>query len=204
MHDLTLDRTTNGSGPVATRTLAQLREFDAGYRFTPDGGRTFPWRGRGATIVSFDEVLDALPNDLPLILELKTPAATEPVRAAIQRRQLANRVIVAGFDHHAVHPLRGAGFALGATTRDVIACLPGAFLGRRVTPPFQALCVPPSHNGIPVPIAALIRSFRGSGTVTHVWTINEPADALALWRKGVNGIISDDPALILAVRPAAG
>ena len=77
-------------------------------------------RGRGVTVPTFDEVIEALPRALPFIIELKTPAATEPVRAAIARHGIAPRVIVAGFDPEATRPLRGAGFALGASTPDVI------------------------------------------------------------------------------------
>ena len=200
LHDPTLDRTTSASGPVAQRTLRELADIDAGYQFTSDGGRTFPWRGRGATVPTFDEVIESLPRDLPLIIELKTADATEPLRVAIKRHGLASRIIVAGFSAQSVAPLRDGGFALGATPRDVVRALPNALLGRSLHPTFQALCVPPSHNFIPVPIAALVRSLRASGTPTHVWTINDPSYAQRLWANGVNGIISDDPALIMAAR----
>ena len=83
MHDPTLERTTNERGPLAARTLAELRSIDAGYRFTRDGGATFPWRGRGANIVAFDDVVEALPRELPFIIELKTAAATESLRSAV-------------------------------------------------------------------------------------------------------------------------
>jgi glycerophosphoryl diester phosphodiesterase len=200
-HDATLDRTTDGNGPVAARTAAELGRLDAGARFTSDGGRTFAWRGRGATISTFDEVIESLPRDLPCIIELKTPTATELVRAAIRRHRIGHRVIVAAFDATATRPLIGEGFALGACTRDVMSLLPAALLRRRVGPqPFKALCIPPRWHGIPVPIPALVRALRDSGTVTHVWTINDPACALQLWRLGVQGIISDDPGLILAAR----
>ncbi|MGZ5241412.1 MAG: glycerophosphodiester phosphodiesterase family protein, partial [Caldimonas sp.] len=43
IHDETLERTTDGSGPVALRTVAELKRLDAGARFTRDEGRTFPW-----------------------------------------------------------------------------------------------------------------------------------------------------------------
>jgi len=80
-----------------------------------------------------------------------------------------------------------------------------ALLGRRIGPqPFQALCIPPRWHGIPVPIAALVRALRGSGTGTHVWTINDAATALQLWRAGVQGIISDDPGAMLVARRDAG
>jgi len=205
MHDDTLDRTTDASGPVAERTATELGSVDAGARFTRDGGRTFPWRGRGVTISSFDQTIESLPRDLPCIIELKTVAAAEPLRLAIRRHAIAHRVIVAGFDPEATRPLRGAGFALGASTPDVVKLVLLALLGRRIGPqPFQALCIPPRWHGIPVPIAALVRALRGSGTVTHVWTINDAATALQLWRAGVQGIISDDPSAILAARGGAG
>ncbi len=203
MHDPTLDRTTNGAGPVASRTLAELRSLDAGARFTPDGGRTFPWRDRGVSVSTFDEVVESLPRDLPFIVELKTPAASTALKRAIERHALAKRVIVAGFDANAVRPLRGAGFAMGAYSSEVASLLLPALFRRRLgAQPFAALCIPPWHNGIPVPILALARALRGSGTVVHVWTINEPGQALRLWRGGVQGIISDDPGLMLAARKA--
>jgi glycerophosphoryl diester phosphodiesterase len=204
MHDQTLDRTTDGSGSVAMRTVAELRSLDAGARFTRDEGHTFPWRGRGATVSTFDEVIESLPRELPCIIELKTPAATELVKVAIRRHDIAHRIIVAGFDPDATRPLRGAGFALGASTPDVVKLLLPALLRQRVGPQrFQALCIPPRWHGIPVPIAALARALQGSGTVIHVWTINDPAYALRLWDEGVHGIISDDPGLMLAARKNA-
>jgi len=203
MHDETLERTTDASGPVAARTAAELGRLDAGAKFTADGGRSYPWRGRGASISTFDEVIESLPGELPCIIELKTPAATELLRVAIRRHNIAHRIIVAGFDPAATRPLRGAGFALAASTPDVLQLLLPALLGRRVTPrAFQALCLPRRWHGIPVPIAALALALRGVGGVTHVWTINDPAQALRLWHLGVQGIISDDPGLILAARKA--
>jgi glycerophosphoryl diester phosphodiesterase len=204
-HDDTLERTTDGQGPVDALTLAELQRLDAGAKFTPNGGRSFPWRGRGITVSSFDELIEALPRSLPCIIELKTPAATEPLRAAIRRHGIAPRIIVAGFDPQAIRPLRGAGFALGASTPDVLALLPAALLHLRATPRHvQALCIPQRWHGLPVPIGALARALRGSATVIHVWTVNEPAEALQLWGAGVQGILSDDPASILAARRSAG
>ncbi len=200
MHDPTLDRTTNERGPVAQRTLAQLQQADAGYQFSNDGGRTFPWRGRGAAIVSFDEVVETLPRELPFIIELKTADASGPLRAAIRKHAIAHRVIVAAFSEKATQPLRGEGFALGASRADGVRALPSVLLRRKLHPTFDAMCIPPFYNGIPVPIGGFVRSLRGTNVVLHVWTINDPREALRLWDKGVNGIISDDPAAILAVR----
>jgi glycerophosphoryl diester phosphodiesterase len=203
IHDPTLERTTNGSGLVALHTAAQLEALDAGFNFTPDAGRTFPWRGRGVNVPTFDSVVESLPRELPLIIELKTPVAAPLIREAIRRHGIAKRVIVAGFSSQSVHPLRGAGFALGASTPDVAWMLLPALLrlpSRNL--PFQALCIPPEHRGFPLPIPALAHAARRAGAVTHIWTVNDPEEARRYWKAGVQGIISDDPAIILPARAA--
>ena len=203
-HDSTLERTTDGHGAVAAHSAAELARLDAGANFTRDGVGSFPWRGRGVGIATFDEVIETLPRTLPCIVELKSAAATEAMRRAIARHAIAHRVIVAGFDAAATRPLRGNGLALGASTPDVVHLLPRALLGLRNRPVgWRALCIPPRWHGLPVPITALARSLRGSGAVCHVWTINDAAHALRLWRGGVQGVISDDPALILRTRHEA-
>ena len=53
-HDDTLERTTNGHGQVKDHTLAELQQLDAGYNFSPDDGRTFPFRGQGRHSISTD------------------------------------------------------------------------------------------------------------------------------------------------------
>lgn len=201
MHDPTIERTTNGRGAVERMTLAELQSHDAGANFTRNGGSTYPWRGRGVIAPTFDAVVESV-SDVPLLIELKTPAATEPMRRAIARHRIAQRVVVAGFDSRAVHPLRGAGFALGATSSDAMGLLPRAFL-RLAQPvlPFETINIPPTWNGLPVPFRLLSRSLRANRVPIHVWTINDAPEALRLWDAGVGGIISDDPAVILEARP---
>src|SRR5688500_1182799 len=50
IHDATVDRTTNGSGAVSEMTLQELRRLDAGYDFSPDGGSTRPYHGKGVRV----------------------------------------------------------------------------------------------------------------------------------------------------------
>jgi glycerophosphoryl diester phosphodiesterase len=200
MHDPTLDRTTDAKGDVHTRTVKELQSVDAGAKFTKDNGKTFPYRGKGITVPTFDEVVN-LVRDIPMIIELKTTSATELIRQSIKRHNIADRVVVAGFDWRAIHPLQGAGFALGSTRKDSMQLLPDAFLRRLAPPkPFQTVNIPPSWNGIPVPFRLLTKSLSAQRIPVHVWTINTVKEATSLWDRGVNGIISDDPALIIAGR----
>jgi glycerophosphoryl diester phosphodiesterase len=203
MHDATLDRTTDAKGLVASHTVAELRRVDAGARFTRDG-RDFPWRGKGIGVPTFDEVIEALPASLPLIIELKTAAATAMLQAAIARHSLAGRIVVAGFDPESTRPLRGGNVALGASQPEASGLVLPSLLRRPVAAPwYQVVCIPPVHVGIPVPVGAIVRTLRPHRIPTHIWTVNDASLAQRLWRKGVNGIISDDPGLILAARGGA-
>jgi glycerophosphoryl diester phosphodiesterase len=203
-HDATLDRTTDARGPLAARTAAELSSVDAGYRFTLDGGRSFPWRGQGVRIPTLDAVLEQFPT-LPLIIEIKTASATAAVRERVAHHAAERRVIIAGFDAASVRPLAGGPIALGACTADLIRQLPFALLGGRgPAAPFVAACIPPTHHGVPVPIGGYARLMRRRGGVVHVWTVNDADEAQRYWRLGVQGIISDDPATILRARDALG
>ncbi len=200
MHDAMLDRTTSGHGPLDERSLTELQELDAGFHFSRDRGASTPWRAQGVRIPTLDAVLETFPT-LPLIIEIKAPNATPAVRKTIARHMAERRVIIAGFDTASVKPLIGGPIALGACPRDLLRLLPAALLGLNSPPlSFQAACIPPVHNGIPVPVGRFAQLMRKRGGVTHVWTINSAAEARRFWDLGVQGIISDDPAVILAAR----
>lgn len=72
IHDGIVDRTTDGTGAVVDLTLAELRQFDAGYGFEDVDGGT-PYRGQGVTIPTLTEVFETFP-ETPMIVELKTDA----------------------------------------------------------------------------------------------------------------------------------
>jgi glycerophosphoryl diester phosphodiesterase len=70
IHDAVVDRTTDGTGPVAERTVPELQRLDAGYRFSTDGGLTFPWRAKGVKIPTLEALYQAFP-DAPFNIEIK-------------------------------------------------------------------------------------------------------------------------------------
>jgi len=61
-HDPDVARITEGRGDVAELAWEELRQLDAGYRFSPDAGRTHPFRGRGHRIPSLREAFEAFPQ----------------------------------------------------------------------------------------------------------------------------------------------
>jgi glycerophosphoryl diester phosphodiesterase len=203
IHDPTVDRTTNGNGAVAELTLAELKELDAGARFTPDG-RTFPWRGRGLQILTFDELL-ARYQSIPLLIEVKVAAAANGARRAIENHQSAERVLMDSMALEALVPFRGTSVLTGACFDDVLSLIPRSFTGQvPPTLPYSALCIPRWYKGIPIPVRRLAKVARSRGVPTHVWTVNDPDVASSLWAAGINGIVSDDPQKMLGVRRTLG
>ncbi|WP_432250387.1 glycerophosphodiester phosphodiesterase [Streptomyces sanyensis] len=85
MHDADVDRTTDGSGPVAGKTLAELRRLDAGL---------------GERVPVFEEVLDAVRS--PIQAEIKDVAAARALAEVMERRGLVPRVEVSSFHDEAV------------------------------------------------------------------------------------------------------
>lgn len=62
-HDYILEYRTNGKGPVSNHTMDELRKLDIGYGYTADGGKTYPFRGKGiGKMSSVEDVLAAFPE----------------------------------------------------------------------------------------------------------------------------------------------
>lgn len=71
-HDWVLDHRTDGTGVTREHTLAQLKKIDIGYGYTADGGRTFPFRGKGIGLMpSLDEVLATF-SEHELLIHIKS------------------------------------------------------------------------------------------------------------------------------------
>ncbi|MGW4444915.1 glycerophosphodiester phosphodiesterase [Streptomyces sp. NPDC004682] len=85
MHDAEVDRTTDGSGAISEKTLAELRALDAGL---------------GERVPVFEEVLDAV--SAPLQAEIKDVAAAKALAEVMHRRDLVSRVEVLSFHDEAL------------------------------------------------------------------------------------------------------
>lgn len=200
IHDATVDRTTDSQGAVSAMTLAELRALDAGARWTRDGGRSFPYRGRAIRIPMLEEVLRAFP-DMPLVIEVKTADVAGETRRVLEAFGAAGRVVVGSFLAAAMRPFHDSPIPFGASREDVARLVPLAWAGLRPARlPYRLLSVPLRHGALPLPVVRMARSVRRAGCVTHVWVVNEPALARRLWRGGVAGIVTDDPELMLSAR----
>ena len=200
IHDSDAVRTTGVRSFVAQEPVARLRQLDAGACFTTDGGRTFPWSGRGVTLPTLDEVMETFPRT-PMLIELKTPAAQEAVHQIIRRHRAASRVAVGSEYHGALVGFRDCDIAVAGSRREIgvhwartRVGLGAARLRCRV------LAVPWRWWGLSVPTSGFLRAAHRAGVAVHVWTVDLPALALTLWRRGVQGIVTNDPATMVRTR----
>jgi glycerophosphoryl diester phosphodiesterase len=203
IHDDTLGRTTDLTGPVRARTLAELRGADAGRWFTLDRGRTFPFRDTGVQIPTLAEVLWTFPV-MPVMIEVKEPEAQEAVRRALLEADAVERCVLASEHLGALETFREALFSCGAAGPEISALYRGVLLRR---PPrecgYRLLSVPLRWHGLPVPTRAFVRAARALGAPVHVWTVNDAATARRLWARGVAGIVTNVPEVIRAARESA-
>jgi glycerophosphoryl diester phosphodiesterase len=104
IHDDTIDRTTDGAGSVAGFSMAALRRFDAGARFVAPDGST-PFAGKGYRIPTLPEVLEWLPSDIGLVVEIKARAAVPQVIEALREHPVRTekRVSLISFEEAAIN-----------------------------------------------------------------------------------------------------
>jgi glycerophosphoryl diester phosphodiesterase len=201
-HDKTLDRTTNGSGPLAARTADELSRVDAGYWFMRGG--EYPFRGLGIGVPTLREVL-ARYRGVPTIIEIKvyTAAMGEAVATEIHRAGAIDYVCVAGYGIASARAARAAlpGAAASAHKGEVRLALYRSWLRCPVrTAPYQTYQVPEWAEGVRIVSPRFVRDAHGGGFKVQVWTVDEEADMRRLLEWGVDGLISNRPDLAVRVR----
>ncbi len=204
-HDERLERTTNGVGPIRARSLSELKQLDAGFHFTSDGGDSYPFRGKGITIPTFEEAL-ALSNEVRFNIEIKQrePSMARALWKLIEKHELQDRVLVAAAEDDIGHEFdriaRGR-VARSPGIRGVVAFWAASRIGaaRLLAPRYDALQVPPRQGPLTVVDRRFVRAAHAAGLQVHVWTIDEAKEMRRLLSLGVDGLMSDRPDILMDV-----
>ena len=189
IHDATLDRTTDGTGAVADRTVAAIARLDAGAWFA----RAFA----GEPVPTLEATLDAATrHGLGLNVELKaeataaaraTAAGVAPLLAA-----WSGPLVVSSFAQSALAALAGAAPSLRL-----------GLLCRRASS--QAIARARAVGAVSLHVerrafdAAAVCRVEAAGLWPVAYTVNDTAVAARLWGLGVRTLITDRPADLLAV-----
>jgi glycerophosphoryl diester phosphodiesterase len=194
IHDPTVDRTTDGTGRVADLTTAELKRLDAGFRFTPDGGATFPFRGRGVGLSTLREVLEALP-EARVNVEIKDARAQQAVWNTVHELHAVHRVLVAAGDRRNRARFGGYAGPTSASAQEAYAfyALHLCRASRFWRPPVDAFQMPERHDGRQVLTPRMVGELHAHSVAVHVWTIDEVGDMRRLLEWGVDGLVTDRP-----------
>ncbi len=199
IHDPVVDRTTDGTGPVAAKTLAELRELDAGYRFTT-AGRKYPFRRRGVRIPLLTEVLEALP-DMRFTVEVKAPEAQRPFFEIARRFGAVDRIVAASLHNQERTLFSEWPGAVSASTEQVrnFFVLHRLGLGIAWAPRVDVFQVPERAGRLLVCSRRFVRDIHAHGAAVQVWTVDDEVTMERLLAAGVDGIQSDYPDRLAAV-----
>ena len=202
-HDPTVDRTTDGRGRIADLDLAELQTLDAGYRFTPDDGRTFPFRGQDVRIPTFEEILLRYPDTrFSIELKLGDLVSARQALATAESAGVVGRTCLGAFNQKPVSWLRSRrrGVATWATRPEVVRflALDALRLSRVRAPRAHAFCIPEHSGRSRIVTPRRIRALARHGTPVHVWTVDDQADMRRLLAWGVTGLVTDRPDLAVA------
>ena len=195
-HDATLERTTDGAGPVSQRHVADLRSLDAGFRFNPM--HHFPHRGAGAAIPTLEELATTFPSAV-ITVDLKQAGIEQLMVDTIARLDVWDRVIVGSFSGRRVKKFRTltkGRVATSAGPSETARLVLGAKAGRSPKIEADVLQVPERHKGIHVVNQRLVEVAHSQGKQVHVWTIDDPDEMARLFDMGVDGIVTDRPDLL--------
>lgn len=199
MHDDTVDRTTDGSGAVRDMTLDEIRALDAGYRFSPDGGLTRPYRGRGAGVPTLAEVYRNFP-DARVNIDIKEdqPGVEEAVARVIEDAAAEDRTIVASGIDRVIKRFRvvtGAKIPTAASRREIewFLLFSRLRLESLLRPEYVALQVPAQYRGITIVTPRFLAAARNRGVWVDVWTINDPSEMRRLLDLGADAIMTKRP-----------
>jgi glycerophosphoryl diester phosphodiesterase len=193
MHDATVDRTTNGRGPISKMSLAELRGLDAGTKFLSVDGKSY----KGERVPTLDEILEfAKTADVTFYLELKESQGwgfEQSLVGALRRADAMKRVVIISFDAEVlatvkrIEPELAIGFLVEKPTTQLIE--KAVALGAK-----QFL---PRADRIS---SELIAAAHEAKLLVVVWTVDEIEDMHTVVALGVDGIISDYPDRLLALQ----
>lgn len=190
-HDATLKRLFGHDVAVAEldwATLSQLRSH------------------AGSGLMRLDSLLEAFPQ-ARLNLDLKSDEAVPAAAAVIARQEALVRVSAGSFDPRRTRRLRrtlGPGLCWSPGHLGVAAVWLAGWGLPLPAPRCGALQIPSHFRGIEVASPRFVEAAHARGLQVHVWTIDDPAEMVRLLDIGVDGLMSDQPALLKSVLAARG
>lgn len=208
-HDEYVDRTSDGSGRVAEKTLAELKKLDLGYQFTDLEG-AHPYRGNGETVVTLRELLRAFPATLVNIDMKDCPETYEgslvpsKLWRLLESEGALDRVVVTSFHDEQIDRFNLYAqnrVAIGAGEKEVIKAYT-AFTSQfkhLYKPQADVFQIPVKSSVFRLDSPRFIAFLEGLNIPIHYWVIDEQDAMKVLLACGAKGIVTDRPDLAMDV-----
>ncbi len=202
VHDEDLLRVAGKAGRIEEMNLADVCAADAGFNFSPDG-KQYAFRGDGVCVPTLREVLETFPQQF-FVIEIKpiAPSLVAPLLAVLRDTKMTRRALIAS-EHQppldqvrALAPRIPTGFSADEVRGFLMSLPPGA---PSFTPAGAALQIPPEYQSMKLVTAESVTAAHRLGVEVHVWTVNEAAQMRELLAMGVDGIMTDYPAMLVDV-----
>lgn len=203
-HDDSVERTTDRVGFLKNKTLAEIQALDAGYQWSLDGGQSYPYRGRGLTIPTLEELFQTFPK-MRFNIDIKQaePSIVAPFVRLIRQYKMEEQILIASFHEATLAEFRQAlpEVLTAATERETrrFLVLSKLYLERLERPRGRAFQVPEYSGSTRVVTQRFIQAAHACGLEVHVWTVNEPAEMRRFINMGVDGIFTDYASRLIAV-----
>lgn len=200
MHNDTVDETTNGTGHIKGFLLDDLKKLDAGYRWTADNGKTFPFRGKNIRVATLEEVLKKF-SDKRMNIEIKQsqPSVVDPLCEMIEKHM--DKVLVASFSNDVIEQFRTRcpKVATSASFNELksFRLRHNPFAGDPSRP--DCIQVKDRLLAIQIITKSLVDKAHRLKFPVHAWTVNDIEGMRRLIALGVDGIITDYPGPLLAL-----
>jgi glycerophosphoryl diester phosphodiesterase len=205
IHDESIGRTTNAGGNIADYSMDELKEFDAGYHFTNDGGKTYPCRGKDIRMMSLDELFETFPDQkIDIDIKDKNPYMIKHLVEVIKKYDVYDRAIVASkyFANLKVFrklcPQVKTAFSIYETLY-LYSLYKSGFLFLDISFKGSVLQIPEMYGHFRLVTESFLEALHRKGIGLHVWTVNSEQDMIRLIDLGVDGIMTDNPALLVKV-----
>jgi glycerophosphoryl diester phosphodiesterase len=201
-HDATLERCTNGQGPLSALSWHELSQLDAAFHFTPAGEEGTPLRGKGIRLPTLKALLAATPG-VRLNVEIKSQGAIDPFVALVRREKVLDRLCIGSeHDEIAAELARQLPDACLFYPRDALAAF--VLPTKAGEPPdddsrYTVLDMPYRWEGVTLFDAELAKIAKAHGKWINVWTVDEEVEMIRCLDAGVGGVMTDRPDVLRAV-----
>ena len=205
-HDETTEKLDGNKTHVTKRKWSELEKLDLGFLYIDKNGKR-PFSSTGIRLMKFQEALKTFPNiKFNVDLKDKKPKLVRDMYEILKKENAFNRVVIASFHTENLKRMRKLSpkvtTSYGVTEVLLLVILSKIGLLRLISNFLilsPVLQVPVSAKGLRVITSKFIKILHKRGVKVQVWTINNRDEMTTLYKLGVDGVMTDDPRLLLEV-----